>query len=104
MSSIFILGLEDSYTKEKLFQIRPTAGNSTVDFDELVKAASEIQQAKDNCLESGNSSVCGVSGSSGFSSKKKSCTNCNTNNHNEAGFSEEARKKHCKAYNSECGK
>ena len=62
MSSIFILGLKDSYTKEKLFQIRPTAGNSTVDFDELVKAASETQQAKDNCLESGNSSVCGVSG------------------------------------------
>ena len=106
MSSIFILGLEDSYTKEKLFQIRPTAGNSTVEFDVLVKAASEIQQAKDNCLESGNTSVCGVSGSgsSGFKSKKKSCTNCNTTSHNEQGFSGGVRKKHCKAYNVECGK
>ena len=60
MSSIFILGLEDSYTKEKLFQIRPTAGNSTVDFDELVRAASEIAVTKENCLESANTSVCGV--------------------------------------------
>ena len=57
MSSIFILGLKDSYTKEKLFQIRPTGDNSTVAFDVLVKAASEIQQAKDNCLESGSSSM-----------------------------------------------
>jgi len=32
MSSIFILGLEDSYTREKLFQIRPATGKSTVDF------------------------------------------------------------------------
>ena len=61
MSSIFILGLDYPYTKEKLFQIRPTEGNSTVEFDVLVKAASEIQQAKDNCLESGSSSMCGVS-------------------------------------------
>ena len=104
MSSIFILGLEDSYTKEKLFQIRPTAGNSTVDFDELVRAASEIAVAKENCLESANTSVCGVSGSSGEKSKKKLCGNCNTKNHNEAGFSEEARKKYCKAYGVECGK
>ena len=104
MSSIFILGLEDSYMREKLFQIRPATGKSTVDFEELVRAASEIAVAKDNCLESANSSVCGVTESSGFSSKKKLCGNCNTKNHNEAGFSEEARKKHCKAYNFECGK
>ena len=56
MSSIFMLGLNDPYTKDKLFQIRPTEGNSTVEFDVLVKGASEIQQAKDNCLEAGNSS------------------------------------------------
>ena len=62
------------------------------------------KELKDNCLKSANSNSCGVSGSSGFSSKKKSCGNCNTKSHNEAGFSEEARKKHCKAYNFECGK
>ena len=60
--------------------------------------------AKENCLESANSSICGVSGSGGFSSKKKLCGNCNTKSHNEAGFSEEARKKYCNAYNFECGK
>ena len=72
MSSIFIKGLEDPYTQEKLFEIWPTAGNLTVEFDVLVKAASEIQQAKDNCLEAGNTSVCEVtgSGSSGVKSKK----------------------------------
>ena len=48
--------------------------------------------------------MCGVSGSSGEKSKKKLCGNCNTKNHNEAGFSEEARKKYCKAYGVECGK
>ena len=50
MSSIFILGLEDSYTREKLYQIRPATGKSTVDFEELVRAAGEIAVAKDNCL------------------------------------------------------
>ena len=104
MRSIFILGLEDSYTKEKLFQILPATGKSTVDFEELVRAASEIAVAKENCLESANTSVFGVSGSSGEKSKKKLCGNCNTKNHNEAGFSEEARKKNCKAYGVECGK
>ena len=94
MSSIFILGLEDSYTKEKLFQIRPTAGNSTVDFDVLVKSASEIQQAKDNCLESGNTSVCGVSGSgsSGTKSEETSCISCNTTSHNEQGLDRSQKK------------
>ena len=87
-----------------MFQIRPTPGNSTVDFDELVRAASEIAVAKENCFESANTSVCGVSGSSGEKSKKKLCGNCNTKNHNEAGFSEEARKNYCKAYGVECGK
>ena len=86
MSSIFILGLEDSYTKIKLFQIRPTAGNSTVDFDELVRAASEIAVAKENCLESANTSVCGMSGSSGEKSKKKLCGSCNTKTIMKLGF------------------
>ena len=36
--------------KKKLFQLRPTAGNSTVDFDELFRAASEIAVAKENCV------------------------------------------------------
>ena len=97
MSSIFILGLEDSYTREKLFQIRPTEGNSTVEFDVLVKAASEIQQAKDNCLEAGNTSVCGVSGSGSSDAKpKKPCMFCNTMSHKLTG---EDRKKYCKAFN-----
>ena len=43
MSSIFILGLSDQYTKEKLFQIPAKASKSTVEFDELVRAASDIQ-------------------------------------------------------------
>ena len=105
MSSIFILGLDDPYTREKLFQIRPTEGNSTVEFDVLVKAASEIQQAKDNCLEAGNTSVCGVSGSSSSGVKsKKPCMCCNSMSHNEQGMGMGARKKHCKAFNTECGK
>jgi hypothetical protein len=53
MSSIFILGLSDQYTKEKLFPIPAKEGKSTVEFDDLVRAACEIQQAKDNCLEAG---------------------------------------------------
>ena len=86
MSSIFILGLEDSYTREKLFKICPATGKSTVDFEELVRAASEIAVAKDNCLESENCSICGVSGSSGFSSKKKLCGNCNKRTIMRLGF------------------
>ena len=53
MSSIFILGLSNQYTKEKVFQIPAKEGKSTVDFEDLVRSASEIQQAKDNCLEAG---------------------------------------------------
>ena len=60
MSSIFILGLSDQYTKENFFQIPAKTGKSTVEFDELGRATSEIQQAKDNCLEAGGSSVCGI--------------------------------------------
>ena len=90
---IFILGLADPYTGEKLFQIRPTEGNSTAEFHVLVKAASEIQQAKDNCLEAGNTSVCGVTGSGYSGAKsKKPCLHCNTMSHNERGMGMGARK------------
>ena len=52
MSTIFILGLEDSYTRERLYQIKPDNGKSTVRFKSLVDAASEIAVAKDNAAES----------------------------------------------------
>ena len=70
----------------------------------LVRAASEIQQEKDNCLEAGSPSVCGVSWSkpSGGKSKKSACHRCNTMNHSEQGFTDEVRKKLCKAYKAEC--
>jgi hypothetical protein len=88
MSSIFILGLSDQYTKEKLFQIPAKEGKSTVDFEDLVRAASEIQQAKDNCLEAGGTSVCGISGTNpgGGKSKRDACHRCNTTEHSEQGF------------------
>ena len=71
----------------------------------LVKAASEIQQDKENCLESGSSSMCGVLGSK-FSGNKsmKACHCCNTTSHSRLGFDMEVRKKHCKAFNIKCGK
>ena len=72
-----------------------------MEFDVLVRAASEIQQAKDNCLE-----VRGVSGSkpSGGKFKKSACHSCNTMAHSEQGFSDEVRKKLCKAFKAECKK
>ena len=42
LSTIFILGLADGYTKEKLFQLAPAAGKTTVEFNTLIKLASEI--------------------------------------------------------------
>ena len=62
MSTVFILGLSDSYTKEKLFQLHPKKNKTIVEFNDLIRAASEIQKAKDKCLEVGSSSMCGVSG------------------------------------------
>ena len=50
MSTVFILGLSDSYTREKLFQLQPKKDKTTVEFGVLVRAESEIQQAKNNCL------------------------------------------------------
>ena len=102
MISIFILGLEDSYRKEKLFQLKPEGDNSTVAFDVLVKAASEIQEAKDNCQDSGSSTVNQVSGG-GKSMKVKDCFNCGTSSHSEQGFSREVREKLCKAFKATCG-
>ena len=48
MSTIFILGLNDTYTREQLYQIKPEEGKTTVSFVKLVAAASEISTAKDN--------------------------------------------------------
>ena len=53
MSTMFILGLDDSYTREKLFQLRPEEGKMTVSFDVLISAARAIQQAKDTCQDAG---------------------------------------------------
>ena len=108
MSSIFIIGLSDSYTKEKLFQLQPKKNKTTVEFDELVHAASEIQQAKDNCLEVGSSSVCGVSGGQSGGGKKpkqlNACHSCNTKTHSDKGFTPEVREKFCKAFKAKCKK
>ena len=51
MSTIFFLGLEDTYTKEQLYKLKPMAGKTTVSFERLVNAASEIAVAKENVAE-----------------------------------------------------
>ena len=60
--------------------MRPKAGKTTVDFDKLVRAASE-RTAKDNCAEASNTSVCGVSGNK---NNAKLCSNCNTTDHSSS--------------------
>ena len=63
MSTIFVLGLEDTYTKEQLYQLKPEAGKTTVSFERLMDAAPEIAFAQDNVAEaSGSASMCTVSG------------------------------------------
>ena len=62
MSSIFIVGLEDVFRRKQLFQLRSDPGKTTVEFQKLVRVASEIATAKYNCAEAANTSVCGVSG------------------------------------------
>ena len=111
MSSIFIIGLSDSYTKEKRFQLQPKSGKTTVEFDELVRVASEIQQAKENCLEAGSSSICGVSGGQPGKKSKwepkgelSACHRCNTTSHSSKGFSLDVREKFCKAFKAKCKK
>ena len=61
ISTIFILGLEDVYTREQLFQLKQDGELTTVSFDKLVSAASEIATAKENCAEASNTTVCGIS-------------------------------------------
>ena len=52
MQTIFVLCLEENYTIEIFDQIKPETGKSTVKFESLVDAASEIVVAKDNAAES----------------------------------------------------
>ena len=79
-----------------------------MEFDELVREASEIQQAKDNCLEVGSSSMCGVSGGQPGGGKKpkelSACHRCNTTSHSNKGFSLEVRENFCKAFKAKCKK
>ena len=78
-----------------------------MEFSELVKVASEIAQAKENCLEAGSSSICGVSGGTPEKKSKgdlSACHRCNANDHSSKGFSLEVREKHCKAFKSKCKK
>ena len=92
MSIIFILGLEDTHTREQLYQLKPEEGKTTIDFETMVNAASEISTAKDNVAEASNTSVCAMSGDKnmavifGF---------CSTIAHNANGFTEEVGKKFC---------
>ena len=70
--TIFVLGLEDSYTRERLYQMKPRGTDSTVKLDKLVDAASEIAVARDNAAESGGpAALHHVSGSGG--GKPKIC-------------------------------
>ena len=104
MSTIFILGLEDSYTKEQLYQLKPEGGKTTVSFEKLVDAASEISVAKDNVAEaSGTLSVRAMS--AGDKTKTNAtCGFCASKSHNENGFTEEVRRKFCKAFGKICDK
>ena len=91
MSTIFVLGLEDTYTKEQLYQLKPDAGNTTVSFGKLVDAASEIAVDKDNVAEaSGSASMSAMSGGDKSNAK---CGFYNSESHNANGFTAEARQK-----------
>ena len=98
MSTIFVLGLEDTYTKEQLYQLKPETGKTTVSFERLVDAASEIAVAKDNVAEaSGSVSMNAMSGGDKLKSNAK-CGYCNTESHNANGLTSEAGQKFCKAF------
>ena len=77
MSTIFVLGLEDTYTKEQLYQLQPVAGKTYVSFERLLDAASEIAVANDNMAEASSSAfMCAMSG--GDKSKANAtCGFCN---------------------------
>ena len=102
MSTQFVLGLDDVYTMEQLYQMKPEPGKTTVSFERLVDAASEIAVAKDNVAEaSGSASMCAMS----LGDKSKAtCWYCNSNSHNENRFSEEVCRKFCKAFGKRCEK
>ena len=51
MLIIFILCLEDTYTNEQLFQLKPEEGKKIVSFEKLVDAVSEISANNDNVAE-----------------------------------------------------
>ena len=91
MSTIFVMGLGDNYTRERLYQMKTDAGKSTVNFGKLVDAASEIAVAKDNAAESGGSVT--MNKTSGGDKSKSKCGYCNTDFHNSSGFLTEARQK-----------
>ena len=76
------------------YQIKPDTGKSTVNFGNLVDAASEIAVAKDNASESvGALSMNQISG--GDKSKSR-CGYCKTDSHNSSGILTEARKNYAK--------
>ena len=50
MATIFV-GLEDTYTRERLYQMKLDTGKSSVSFGKLVDTASEIALAKDNAAD-----------------------------------------------------
>ena len=77
MSTIFVLGLEDNYTQERLYQMKSDAGKSTVNFGKLVEAASEIAVAKENAAESGGAAT--MKKTSGGDNTKSRRGYCNTN-------------------------
>jgi hypothetical protein len=69
--------LDDSYTREKLFQLRPEEGKTTVSFDVLISVASAIQQAKDNYQDAGSASMSKLSGQESGGKKLNKCWHCN---------------------------
>ena len=63
---------------------------------------------KDNCLDAGSSSMCGVSGQQAGGGKKpkdpKACYCCNKITHSDKGFTHEVREKYCKDFKAKCKK
>ena len=84
--------------------MKPAVGKTTVSFEKLVDAASEIATAKDNVAEAGNTSICAMSGDKTKAPATGNCGFCGTTSHNAHGFSDDMRKKYCKAYGRMCDK
>ena len=102
MATVFLLGLSDSYTREKLFQLAPSEERNTVSFESLITAASTIYQAKENCQDAGTASLSKLSGQDGGGKKVQKCWCCDLTTHSEKGFSREVREKLCKAFRNKC--